>query len=241
MSGRSLARALAVSLVLIPLTTTVVGAEEGMWLLRRPPTQAIQAKYGFRIDRAWLTHVQRSCVRMESSGSLVSSHGLLLPNHHVGVEWIERLSTPERNLLRDGFYAATPEEELPCPGLEVQLLDSIADVTMEVISAAKADQDPGAAHEARQRMMSRLEAEAKQRTGLDAEIVTLYQGARYHLYLYKRFDDVRLVFAPEERAANFGGDVDNFEYPRFAYDLCFFRVYEKGKPYALDADLKRPV
>jgi hypothetical protein len=206
-------------------------SEEGMWLPDHVPAARIQAAYGFAPDSAWMEERRRACVLLESaSGAFVSPRGLILTNHHVGIDQIERLSTPERNLLRDGFLARRLEDELPCPGMEVEVLDCIADVTAEVLAASSPDTNPDSAREGRRRVMSRLEQEAAAATGLHAKVVRLYHGARYHLYLYKTYEDVRLVFAPEERIANFGGDADNFEYPRHAFDLCFFRVYEDGRP-----------
>ncbi len=205
-------------------------ADEGMWLFSRPPLEVLKSKYGFEPTPAWLEHVQKSCVRMGASGSLVSADGLLMTNHHVGVDQLLKLSTPHRDLMRDGFHARTRDAELPCPAMEVQILWSTEDVTGRVNAAVAPDMSPAAAYEARRKAMTRIEQESKDATGLDSEVVTLWHGARYHLYRYRRYTDVRLVFAPEKSIAFFGGDTDNFEYPRFDLDCCFFRIYENGKP-----------
>ena len=201
-----------------------------MWLLTRPPTKVLQDRYGFEPKAAWLEHLQKSCVLMGASGSLVSPHGLIMTNHHVGSDQLEKHSTPERNLLETGFYARTLDEELPCADMEVKLLWSIEDVTDRVNAAVASGLSDAAAYGARRKAMTQIEEAAKAKTGLTYEVVTLYHGARYHLYGYKRYTDLRLVMAPEKAMAFFGGDNDNFEYPRFDLDLCLFRVYENGKP-----------
>lgn len=217
----------------IPFLALAAGpaaADEGMWLINRPPNEYLREKYNFEAAPAWLEHVQKSAVRMGASGSFVSRDGLLMTNHHVGSDEIDKLSTPQRNLMRDGFYAATRDQELPCPDMEVQVLWSIEDVTDRVNAAATEGMSPAGAYEARRKRMTEIEAESQKQSGLDSEVVTLYHGARYHLYRYKRYTDVRLVFCPEKQIAFFGGDNDNFEYPRFDLDVTFFRVYENNKP-----------
>ncbi len=221
---------LIVTLALLVRPAPRAAADEGMWLLNQPPTAALKDRYGFEPDAAWLEHLQKSCVKMGASGSLVSANGLLMTNHHVGSDALEKLSTPQRDLYRDGYVARSAAEELRCPEMEVELLWSIEDVTQRVTSAAKPDAAPAAAYEARRKRMTEIEQEEGGKSGLRCEVVTLYHGARYHLYSYKRYDDVRLVMAPEKAIAFFGGDTDNFEYPRFDLDVCFFRVYEGGKP-----------
>jgi 8-oxo-dGTP pyrophosphatase MutT (NUDIX family) len=154
-----------------------------------------------------------------------------MTNHHVGSDMLAKLSTPQKNLLATGFYAKTRAEELKCPDLELNILWEIRDVTDRVKGAAPAGAGDADANTARRKMISTIEREAKEETKLQPEVVTLYQGGKYHLYLYKKFTDVRLVFAPEEAIAFFGGDTDNFEFPRFDLDCCFFRVYENDKPF----------
>lgn len=206
-------------------------AEEGMWLLNSPPTAEIRRTTGVELSPAWLLKMQRSAVKFDtSSGSLVSSDGLVMTNHHVGSDSIAKLSTPERDLLKDGFYAATRDQELRCPDLEVKILWDILDVTDRVNRAAPPGSGSADAGAARRGEMAAIEKEAQERTGLKCEVVTLFHGARYHLYQYRRYTDVRLVFAPEQQAAFFGGDNDNFEYPRYNLDVAFFRIYENGKP-----------
>ncbi len=207
-------------------------ADEGMWLFTDPPSKLLKDKYGFDVKDAWLEHVQKSCVKFGRSGSssLVSSNGLVMTNHHVGFGQLYKLSTPERNLLEEGFYAATRDEELQCDDLEMKVLWSIEDVTDDVVSAGKSADTTAGADSAKRKRIAEIEKQAKERTGLTSDVVTLFHGARYHLYQYKRYTDIRLVMAPEGLAAHFGGDTDNFEYPRYCIDVSFFRIYENGKP-----------
>ncbi len=215
-------------------------ADEGMWPFDAVPKAAIQKKYGFTIDDAWLEHIQKSCVRIgdQGSGSLVSANGLVMTNFHIGCDSLEKLSTPDKNLIELGFYAKTQAEEVPCPDLEVNILWTIEDVTERVNAAVKPEMDLAAAGKARREAQSAIEAEAQARTGLKCEVVALYQGGRYALHCYRSFQDVRLVMSPEKAIALFGGDPDNFEYPRFGLDLCFFRIYENGKPFRPEHFLK---
>jgi len=206
--------------------------DEGMWLFNNAPVEEIAKRYGFEVTPQWLEHVQKSCVRVSTggSGSIVSATGLVMTNHHVASDILEKLSSKERDLLATGFNAPRLEDELPCPDLHLDVLWTIEDVTARV-EAAAAGLAPAEAGAARRQELTRIEDEAKERTGLHTEVVTLYQGGRYHLYSYKRFTDVRLVFAPETDIAFFGGDNDNFEYPRHCLDVTFLRIYENGVPY----------
>jgi hypothetical protein len=213
------------------LAWTLVSADEGMWLYNRPPRELLRQKYQFEPTENWLEHLQKSSVRFGgASGEFVSEDGLVLSNQHVGSRAIHRLSTREHNYTRDGFYARTRAEEKPCPGLELSVLMEIEDVTARVNAALQPGMSDEAAFKARRAVMAEIEKQSQQTTGFKSEVVTLYQGAEYHLYRYKKYTDVRLVFAPEEQIAFFGGDADNFEYPRFNLDISLFRVYENGQP-----------
>ncbi len=227
-------------LVVLPLLAAASPADEGMWLLNRVPRKVLQEKYGFTATDEWLEHVQKSAVRFMTggSGSLVSANGLVMTNHHVGADMLEKLSTSEKDYIKDGFYAKTREEEVACPDLEVNVLWSIDDVTARVTGAAAADMSSAEANEARRKAMSAIEKESKDSTGMKSEVVTLYQGGAYHLYRYKAYQDVRLVMAPEKGIAFFGGDPDNFEYPRYDLDMCFFRIYENQKPLKVEHYLR---
>jgi len=205
-----------------------------MWLLNEPPRERLKEKYQFDLTDAWLEHARLASVRFNNggAGSFVSGNGLLITNHHIGSDALSKLSTPTRNLLRDGFNAATQADELKCDDLELNVLQDIEDVTEKVNAALKGDQPPANAAAARRSAMAAIEKESLEKAGLRSDVVTLYQGGAYHLYRYKKYTDVRLVFAPESAIAGFGGDVDNFEFPRFNLDVCFFRAYEGGKPVA---------
>ena len=206
--------------------------DEGMWTFDNPPVEAIQQRYGVKLTPEWLEHVQKSAVRVSTggSGSIVSASGLVMTNHHVASDILDKLSSAENNLLDAGFWAATLEDEIPCPDVHLDVLWSIEDVTARV-EAAAAGLSPAEAGAARMSAMTAIEDAAKARPGMHTEVVTLYQGGRYHLYTYRRFEDIRLVFAPEKSIAFYGGDGDNFEYPRFCLDVTFLRIYEDGKPY----------
>ncbi len=213
-------------------TMTQVYSDEGMWLYDDPPLDQLEAKYGYRPDAQWLEHLQKSSIRFNNggSGSFISEDGLVLSNHHVGAGALEKLSTQEKNILADGFYASSREQELKCHDLELNVLMSIEDVTGRVNAVIKPEMSPEEALKARREVMSRLEKESLEATGLRSDVVTLFQGGKYSLYRYKRYTDVRLVFAPESDIGFFGGDPDNFEYPRYNLDISLFRVYEEGKP-----------
>ncbi len=204
-------------------------SDEGMWLVNDPPRQHLQSKYKFDLTDAWLERAMKASVRLNSGGSggFVSADGLLVTNHHVAADSLQKLSTKARDLYQLGFYAKDRKDELKCPDLEINVLQSIADVTDRVNAAVKDAKDPAAARRA---VLSEIEKESLTKTGLRSDVVTLYQGGVYHLYLYKKYTDVRLVFAPEHHIAGFGGDVDNFEYPRHGLDFAFFRAYENDKP-----------
>lgn len=225
---------IAILLVVI-LTAGMAVADEGMWLYNAPPSKQLKSKYGFNATQQWLDHVRLGSVRFNNggSGSFVSPTGLTFTNHHVGRVCMQDLSTKEKDYIKDGFYAKTQAEEGKCPGLELNVLMSIDDVTARIQNAAPAGASAAEAGTAQRQMISQVENECNQKTGLRCDVVTLYSGGQYHLYRYKKYTDVRLVFAPEASIAFFGGDPDNFEYPRYDLDITFFRVYENNKPVEL--------
>ena len=233
--------ALAICGNLAPATNfSTAKADEGMWLFNALPKKQLASKYKFEPTQEWIDHVMLSSVRFNSGGSasFVSSNGLVLTNHHVAADTLFKLSTPEHNYNEDGFLAKTFQDEIPATDLELNQLISIEDVTAKVNEAVKSDMAPADAFKARQAAMAQIEKESLDKTGLRSDVVTLYGGGRYHLYRYKKYTDVRLVWAPEAASAFFGGDADNFEYPRYCLDVTLFRVYEDGKPAKIDHYLK---
>lgn len=204
-------------------------ADEGMWLFNQAPRDRLSRDYHFELSAPWLEHVMHSCVRFNNggSGAFVSADGLVVTNHHIGSDSLQKLSSPGHDLLQTGYLGP---EELRCPDLDLNVLQSIEDVTPQVEASVQPGMSDEQAAAARRSAISSLEKKESERTGLACEVVTLYLGGAYHLYRYKRFTDVRLVMAPERDIAFFGGDADNFEYPRFDFDACFFRVYENGRP-----------
>jgi hypothetical protein len=211
---------------------SVTSADEGMWTFDNPPVRQLKDAYNFTPSQQWLDHVRLSSVRLNDggSGSFVSPKGLLLTNHHVARGQLQKNSTAEHDYIRDGFYATTPDQEMKSPDLEVNVLVSMENVTDRVQAAVKNAKTPDAEFAARRTAMAAIERESQQSTGLRSDVVTLYQGGEYWLYRYKKYTDVRLVFAPEQQIAFFGGDPDNFTYPRYDLDLALFRVYDNGKP-----------
>ena len=216
----------------LSMLTPSLFADEGMWLFNNPPRKLLQQKYDFTPTEDWLEHVQKASVRFNNggSGSFVSPNGLVMTNHHVALDVVEKLSTKEKDLVSTGFYAGSREQELKADALELNVLMSIEDVTGQVKAAVKPGMKLGEAFVARRAAISRIESESEKETGLRSNVITLYQGGQYHLYRFKRYTDVRLVFVPEQQAAFFGGDADNFSYPRYCLDCAFLRVYEDGKP-----------
>ena len=215
-------------------------ADEGMWLFNAPPLKQLKEKYQFEPTQQWLEHLQKASVRFNSggSGSFVSANGLVITNHHVGADTLQKISDAQHNYLKDGFYARTQADEIKSTDLELNVLMSVEDVTGRVNGAVKPGMTNDQASSARNSVIAAIEKESKDKTGLRSDVVTLYQGGAYHLYRYKRYDDVRLVFAPEQQIAFYGGDPDNFEYPRYDLDICIFRVYENGQPAKIDNYLK---
>jgi hypothetical protein len=207
-------------------------ADEGLWLFNNPPLKTLKDKYNFEPSKDWLEHVQKSSVRFNSggSGSFVSPDGLVMTNHHVGLETLQKLSKKGKDYVRDGFHARTRDQEAKAVDLELNVLMDIEDVTKQVKDAVDPQLPADKAFEARQAIIAKIEKDSQDRTGLRSNVITLYQGNQYHLYRFKRYTDVRLVFAPEQQIAFYGGDPDNFAYPRYDLDCCFFRVYENDKP-----------
>ena len=207
-------------------------ADEGMWLFNDVPNERLEQDHGFTPSAGWLERLQQAAVRFNSggSGAFVSADGLVLTNHHVAASSLQKLSSPDRNLAQDGFLARSQAEEIPCLDLELNVLASIEDVTRQVMAAVADAADAVTAAQARREVLADIEKHSLEATGLRSDVVTLFGGGRYHLYRFRRYTDIRLVFAPERQIAFFGGDADNFEYPRHCLDICFFRAYEDGQP-----------
>lgn len=206
-------------------------ADEGYWLFTDPPTSAIAAKYHFTPEADWLQHLQGAVVKIGGgTGSFVSAEGLVITNRHVGEGELHTLSTSKHNYEENGFYAPTRADELSCQGIEMLVLQHTRNVTARVQAAIKPGATPDEADAEQKAVEAAIEKESFSETGLTSEVVTLFGGARYDLYQYKKYPDVRLVFAPDWHTASFGGDPDNFEFPRYDLDICFFRVYDHGKP-----------
>lgn len=232
MNSQLLLRQVAVGLLAAALLCPAVRSDEGMWTFDNPPLKQLQEKYNFTPTTQWLDHLRLACVRLNDggSGSFVSAHGLLLTNHHVALGQLQKNSTAEHDYVRDGFYATTAEEEMKSPDLEVNVLMSMENVTERVNNAVKSAKNEDEQFAKRKATIAEIERESTEKTGLRSDVVTLYQGGEYWLYRYKKYTDVRLVFAVEQQAAFYGGDPDNFTYPRYDLDMALFRVYENGKP-----------
>jgi len=204
-------------------------AEEGFWPYNLVPKAAIKAKYKFDATEQWLKHLQLATVHFGgATGSIVSPKGLILTNHHVGLRSLQQLSTAEKDLVKNGFYAPTPADELKVPGLSLRVLQSIEDVTAKVAEAVKPGMTPQEISAARQKAIQAIQGEPQ--AGVNKQVVPLYAGAVHHLYTYKVYSDVRLVFGVEYQTGFYGGDADNFTYPRYNVDVSMFRLYENDKP-----------
>jgi Peptidase S46 len=240
MFSHTLRNSLLLPVAFVLTAVPVIHAEEGMWTFDNPPLKQLADKYDFHPTQQWLDHLRLSSVRLNDggSGSFVSPDGLLLTNHHVARGQLQKNSTAEHDYLRDGFYAATLDKEMKSPDLEVNVLVGMQDVTARVQGAAKGIADNAKALKAREGEVAAITKESEEKTGLRSDVVTFYSGGEYWLYQYKAYTDVRLVFAPEQQAAFFGGDPDNFTYPRYDLDMAVFRVYENGKPLRTDNYLK---
>ncbi len=206
--------------------------DEGMWTFDNPPSKILKAKYGFVPSKEWLDHVRLASVRFMDggSGSFISPNGLVLTNHHVAMGQLQKISSGEKNYVATGFLDKTKEEELKCPDLELNVLVFTQNVTEKVRAAYEKDISDAEALKARRAVIAKIEKESLDKTGLRSNVIDLYHGGEYWLYRYKKYTDVRLVMAPERQAAYFGGDSDNFTYPRYDLDMAFFRVYEKNQP-----------
>lgn len=230
--AHSRGRLLGTALLVLVLAVPALHADEGMWTFDNVPVHLIQQQYGFTPDQAWLDRVRLASVRFMDggSGSFVSADGLVITNHHVGLDCIQNLSSEGNDYVVKGFLAPSRSQEPACPGYEVNVLLSIDDVTERVQEGITAATNDKQAAEVRKAAIAQLENQCHAKTGHRCEMVTLYQGAQYHLYTYKKYTDVRLVFAPEQQAAFFGGDPDNFTFPRHDLDIALFRAYENGRP-----------
>lgn len=212
------------------LAPALLLADDGLWLFDRFPKAVVKNRYGLDVSDAFLDHMRLSSVRFNSggSGSFISPHGLLFTNHHVGADCIQKVSSAKHDYMKDGFYAKTDAEERACPDLEVNVLLRIEDITAKVQGAGGTTvAEQNAARKAKQ---TELEKACTAASGNRCDAVTLYSGGQYALYEYKKYTDIRLVFAPEYSVAAFGGDPDNFTYPRYCLDFALFRAYENGKP-----------
>src|ERR1700737_4541202 len=213
-------------------------ADEGMWTLDNFPANTLKQRYGTDITPAWLDHVRLSTIRLANcTASFVSPEGLILTNHHCVESCLAELSSKDKSLVELGFAATDRNAEQRCPAQLADVLVGTEDVT-DAISKAIAGLSDTAANDARKRTLTTLEqaceqASAKAKSGkLRCQVVTLYQGGQYFLYKYKRYDDLRRGFTPEADIASFGGDPDNFQFPRWSLDFSMLRAYENGKPAA---------
>lgn len=229
-----------VLLVLLFTAAVLAAPDEGMWTFDNPPVKLLKENYDFTPTKEWLDHVRLSSVRFMDggSGSFVSPNGLVMTNHHVAVGQLQKMSSKDQNYVATGFYALTYEDEIKSPDLEVNILVAMKNVTDKITAAVKEDMNYHEALKAREAAIAELEKKSKEKTKLRSNVVSLYHGGEYWLYQYKKYTDVRLVFAPERQIAYFGGDFDNFTYPRYDLDVAFFRIYENGKPLQSDHYLK---
>jgi len=226
-----LVRIAAATLGSLLLSTSVASANEGMWTFDNFPSAKVKADYGFLPTKSFLDHVQHASLRIAGgcSASFISPSGLVMTNHHCVVECVNNLSTPQHDFVQTGYVAKRPEDEHACPNFELDQLQTIEDVTATIQGAVA-----GKTGEAAVKALNAAEATAQATCGKDptvrCDVVSLYHGGIYDLYHYRRYTDVRLVFAPEYAVAQFGGDPDNFNFPRYDYDLGMLRAYARGKP-----------
>src|SRR5216117_4052851 len=219
-------------LFLFASLAVTAAADEGMWTFDNPPVKQLKDKYNFTPPEQWLDHIRLSSVRFNDggSGSFVSPNGLVITNHHVALGQLQKISNAQRDYVNDGFYAKTQAEEVKAPDLELNVLVSLESVTSRVQGAAKPGMSEKQALDARKGEQAKIQKESLDKTGFRSDVVSLYQGGEYWLYRYKKYTDVRLVFAPEQQMAFFGGDPDNFTFPRYDLDFALLRVYDNGRP-----------
>lgn len=209
-------------------------ADEGMWTFDNPPLKQWKERYSFEPTEEWLDKLRLASVRLSDGGSasFVSPNGLIITNQHVADGQLAKMSTKDKDYVKGGFYARTRAEEVKAADLEANILDSYDDVTGRVQSAAKVGMTDKAAADQRKAVSAEIEKDCVAKTGLKCEVVSFYSGGEYWLYRFKKYTDIRIVFAPEEQISFFGGDYDNFTYPRYDLDIAFLRAYENGKPAA---------
>ncbi len=239
-SRKNSARAAVIAAALTVTATPQLRGDEGMWTFDNLPAKLLKERYDFAPKQDWIDHLRLASVRFNDggSGAFVSKNGLVLTNHHVALGQLQKMSTPKKDYVKEGFFAKGLKDEIACPDLEVNVLVSMENVTEQVIGAVNpkaADKDQ---NEQRKAQISRITKASTDQSGLRSDVVELYQGGEYWLYRYKKYTDMRLVMAPELQAAFYGGDPDNFTYPRYALDFAFFRVYENGKPVQIEHFLK---
>jgi hypothetical protein len=229
---RKLACAILLALFGLQTINFTARADEGMWTFNNVPRAEIKKKYGFDVTDDWLKKVQLASVRFNNggSGSFVSPNGLVLTNYHIVEDIVNEVSTPAKDLAKEGFVARSRADEIKAPSLELNVLESVEDVTARINGAVKPAMSDAEGFAARRAEIAAVESESTKASGLRSDVVTLYQGGQYNLYRYKIYTDVRLVFVPEFQAAFFGGDPDNFNFPRFNIDMALVRVYENDQP-----------
>ena len=239
-ANQKTARAAVMAAMLTVSATPHLHGDEGMWTFDNLPTKLLKEKYGFTPEPGWVDHLRLASVRFNDggSGAFVSKDGLVITNHHVALGQLQKLSTGKNDYVKNGFLAKTRKDEAKCPDLELNVLVAMEDVTARVLKAVDSKAPEKTQNEQRKAEISRIAKESMDKTGKRSDVVELYQGGEFWLYQYQKFKDIRLVMAPEIQAAFYGGDPDNFTYPRFALDFAFFRVYEDGKPVKVEHFIK---
>jgi peptidase S46-like protein len=223
---------ITIALLAVAIEPIRLFADDGMWTFDNPPRKQWKERYNFEPTDAWLEHIRLASVRLNDggTGSFVSADGLMITNQHVASGQLQKVSSKEKDYTKEGFYARTNDEELKCPDLECNVLVSYEDVTTRVQSTVKPGASDKEASEQRKSAIAAIEREATAKSGLKCDVISFYSGGEYWLYRFKKYTDLRLVFAVEEQTAFFGGDYDNFTYPRYDLDVAFFRAYEEGEP-----------